>query len=345
MNATQDRFQRMTVARLRTIGREMGIAGLSGLRKAELVSTLTVFVNGCHIDALAMDHPRTVVRDGKVSPFDYPAYDGRTVTQAHSNICASKGHAYLTIDGKPSEMCPRCGEMDAPVQPGLITGVKVGDVVKYNGYAAEVITVDTDCIHVASIASHVTYGALKGDFSTDISAEMVEQFNRDCVALAYTSYATGNDSNRAARALARIRGIEADYTTIQGLRREIESNPMYAVLSDTSEIDSAEIAVDAFLSNALSILRTLAVKATAMEHTHHDKPNGDQWITIAKDLNTAVSNVEWSIRYAHEVAKHTCSTWEREVGLSGCAYGCKIYRCEKCGTEREIHNATYGCKG
>lgn len=112
MDATMTRLNSMTVAQLRIIGREMGIAGLSGLRKAELVTALTVFINGQHIDALKMNnpHPRTIVREGKVSPFDYPAVEYRTVTQAHADICDSKGHATYVKDGVDMGFCPRCGE-------------------------------------------------------------------------------------------------------------------------------------------------------------------------------------------------------------------------------------------
>lgn len=43
---------------------------------------------------------------------------------------------------------------------------------------------------------------------------------------------------------------------------------------------------------------------------------------------------------------HTCAHWQVEVGLSECAYGCKIYRCSQCGKGGAVlHNATYGCKG
>jgi hypothetical protein len=41
----------------------------------------------------------------------------------------------------------------------------------------------------------------------------------------------------------------------------------------------------------------------------------------------------------------------REIGMVGrykntedCGYGCKVYKCETCGEERVMHNATYGCK-
>jgi hypothetical protein len=40
---------------------------------------------------------------------DFPAVNGRPVTQAHANICAKYGHATHTVNGVVSNLCPRCG--------------------------------------------------------------------------------------------------------------------------------------------------------------------------------------------------------------------------------------------
>lgn len=48
----------------------------------------------------------------RVSALDYPALDGRGVTQAHARYCADHGHATHTVDGTPTGTCPRCGEVD-----------------------------------------------------------------------------------------------------------------------------------------------------------------------------------------------------------------------------------------
>lgn len=40
----------------------------------------------------------------------YPVVTGEVVTQAHADYCKSNGHATHTINGKPSTICPRCGE-------------------------------------------------------------------------------------------------------------------------------------------------------------------------------------------------------------------------------------------
>lgn len=44
-----------------------------------------------------------------VSALDYPAVDGRVVTQGHADYCATHGHAKYVKDGVPQGMCPRCG--------------------------------------------------------------------------------------------------------------------------------------------------------------------------------------------------------------------------------------------
>lgn len=40
---------------------------------------------------------------------DYPALEGRPVTQGHADHCATKGHATYTCDGVVGGTCPRCG--------------------------------------------------------------------------------------------------------------------------------------------------------------------------------------------------------------------------------------------
>ena len=42
---------------------------------------------------------------------------------------------------------------------------------------------------------------------------------------------------------------------------------------------------------------------------------------------------------------HDCRLSGDEVRLSGCRYGCKVFRCRVCGAEQEVHNPLYGCRG
>jgi hypothetical protein len=46
---------------------------------------------------------------------DFPALDGRPVTEAHVRDCRENGHAAHTVDGVPTGVCPRCGEVDAMI--------------------------------------------------------------------------------------------------------------------------------------------------------------------------------------------------------------------------------------
>jgi hypothetical protein len=105
-----------------------------------------------------------------------------------------------------------------------------------------------------------------------------------------------------------------------------------------------EKGIDAFLAELHTTLKDFMLRAEKHENAAYaddlfaENDTAEQWTTIAKDLTRALGNVQWSIDY-----RHTCS-FQREVGMSGCSYGCKIYRCETCGTDKEIHNATYGCR-
>lgn len=45
-----------------------------------------------------------------------PAIDGRPVMQGHADYCAAHGHMKWTRDGVVDAMCPRCGEIVAPVE-------------------------------------------------------------------------------------------------------------------------------------------------------------------------------------------------------------------------------------
>lgn len=55
-----------------------------------------------------------------VSPLDYPAMDGRTVTEAHNRHCAEIGHAGWTVgdleERRPQGTCPRCGVVTETTQ-------------------------------------------------------------------------------------------------------------------------------------------------------------------------------------------------------------------------------------
>lgn len=115
-----------------------------------------------------------------------------------------------------------------------------------------------------------------------------------------------------------------------------------AIITDHVEALTTQEPEDlkSFLAESLAALKPLAERATSTEAALWDADEWDaeKWTTVAKDLRTAVDNIKWMINYIH-----VCS-FQWEVGMSGCSYGCKIYRCETCGTDKEIHNATYGCR-
>lgn len=49
-----------------------------------------------------------------INPLDFPAADGRPVTEAHARYCADRGHAAHVINGVTSSICPRCGDERRP---------------------------------------------------------------------------------------------------------------------------------------------------------------------------------------------------------------------------------------
>lgn len=58
---------------------------------------------------------------------DFPALDGRPVTEAHAARCASQGHATHLVDGASSGVCPRCGEVSSA--PSDATDVSAFDLL------------------------------------------------------------------------------------------------------------------------------------------------------------------------------------------------------------------------
>lgn len=98
------------------------------------------------------------------------------------------------------------------------------------------------------------------------------------------------------------------------------------------------------LKEMIAAMKPLADKALAACEATSSGPVRDMHYQTYQDMTRAMGEMMRSLAYWDEVPEHVCS-FQREVGMSGCSYGCKIYRCEGCGEDREIHNATYGCKG
>lgn len=50
-----------------------------------------------------------------VSMMDFPALEGRPVTEAHMRVCRERGHASHQVAGESTStgVCPRCGEVTA----------------------------------------------------------------------------------------------------------------------------------------------------------------------------------------------------------------------------------------
>jgi hypothetical protein len=68
-----------------------------------------------------------------ISRTDFPALDGRAVTEAHDRICAERGHARHTRNGKDSGLCPRCGRLTLPALAALTLGLSFPGDKRPNG--------------------------------------------------------------------------------------------------------------------------------------------------------------------------------------------------------------------
>jgi hypothetical protein len=322
MNATTIRLNNMTVKALREIGRQIGMAGLSGCRKAELVSALTTWIDGCHIDAIRMNDARN--RKPAVALNDFPAVDYRPITEAHVKICADRGHASYVINNVDQGFCPRCGDF---------TPEYLAKAIEQEKALAEIEPFDSPIALCGDDTESVSTGIVIAPVEIQIPA-MVGPYGFTAHGNTYSV-----DYNRIHESMSRVPFAVAANEGTENGSKDV----------DFTEIVSAPKPLDivSFLTSAHATLTALAEQAKQAENDAWDRGDwiAEEWTTVAKDLASAVANAEWSLNYRASMSVHTCSTWERETGLSGCAYGCKIYTCEKCGTSREIHNATYGCKG
>jgi hypothetical protein len=120
-------------------------------------------------------------------------------------------------------------------------------------------------------------------------------------------------------------------------------SPFGKVVAETVEsspIDSLKIAIDA--------MEPMRAKAWNVFTRNRDAQTPDTVaIDVAyqvwEDFDKAISGMRQTLAMFNG---HDCDFWQTEIGLSNCRYGCKIYRCSKCGDdEKVLHNATYGCKG
>lgn len=106
-----DYLNTLTVKALREIAKRIGFRFISRYRKAELISMIAAEIDACHIEAIREDKIRTRQSAPKVSLIDFPAVDGRPVTQAHAKICRERGCSTYVKNGMDMGFCPRCGEV------------------------------------------------------------------------------------------------------------------------------------------------------------------------------------------------------------------------------------------
>jgi hypothetical protein len=76
-----------------------------------LVGLISAEIDACRTEAIREDKIRTRQSAPKISLIDFPAVDGRVVTEAHAKLCADKGCVSYVKNGIDMGWCPRCGEV------------------------------------------------------------------------------------------------------------------------------------------------------------------------------------------------------------------------------------------
>ncbi len=236
MNATMTRLNRLTVKVLREIAAQMGVKLLSRDTKPTIVGILFNHIESAHVVALMTNETYPASRQlTRVVPTDFPALTGEVVTEAHSKICKTRGHANYSKNGVQADFCPRCGDMlDLPE----VTKSEVSD-------------------------------------------------------------------------------------------------------SDEKAFDSLGT-----LQTLIASMAPLAKQAEKAFEASITGPVRDMHYQAYKDLTNAIEEMQRTLAFFDSAEEHNCDYHLIEVGMSGCQYGCKIYRCTKCESPEDVilHNPTYGCR-
>lgn len=156
-----DYLNTLTVKALREIAKRIGFRFISRYRKAQLIDIISAEIDACHTEAIREDKIRTRQSAPKVSLIDFPAVDGRVVTEAHAKICRDRGCSTYVKNGIDMGFCPRCGEVSTSEEQitdeEITSGVIVPDVeiipamLSEYGYSAHGNTyaIDYNRVHVS----------------------------------------------------------------------------------------------------------------------------------------------------------------------------------------------------
>lgn len=343
MNATQTRLNKMTVKALREIVREIGIKGLSGSRKAELVMALTVWIEGCHADALIadsmylpthkMDAALTALANAKqaeIEHFEAAQFyqDARDKAIAHRDAIEQDSiidEAYGWITRERGITIPAylaCRKAHA--RDGEIKVSGFWTCCEDNPVKAAVMDLNGQQAPQGVCAKDVRM--FPGEV-IEIDAEMVRS---ECT--------TCGETYLVNRRLTDSKEIEQAFTEFDAM-----------VISDSAK--TAEDAIDTVVSLARESIKALTpimqraetVFYAARDAQTPDEVRIDVAYQVFADTRKAIEEFQRTIAFITGTDAHTCH-YEREIAMSACQYGCKIYGCAKCDDTRVIHNATYGCR-
>lgn len=183
------------------------------------------------------------------------------------------------------------------------------------------------------------------DYPVPYGRPVTEAHVKICNEYGHVSYVVNNIDQGSCPRCGEVTTSEEQITKEEIDSEETVTNPVNVMrMSHSDPIDD----VIRFATEAIeALMPNLAATKLAFETLRDDESANPNHVDLAyqvySDTHRAIEEYRRTIAYASD--EHTCATWEREIGMSGCSYGCKIYGCEKCGESREVHNPIYGCRG
>lgn len=225
-----DYLNTLTVKALREIAKRIGFRFISRYRKAELISLISAEIDACHTEAIREDKIRTRQSAPKVSLIDFPAVDGRVVTEAHAKICRERGCSTYVKNGMDMGFCPRCGEVTTSEEQITDEEIVSGGIV--------IAPVE---LQIPAMLSEYGYSAHSNTYAVDYNRIHEEMQNRQATANVRMANSDPIDdvirfANEAIAAL--LPNLAATKLAFETLRDDESANPnhvdlAYQVYSDT----------------------------------------------------------------------------------------------------------------
>lgn len=325
MQTNAQYLSKLTVVQLKALAKAMGLKGYSHERKDMLVLMITMQLNILHGEAIEMD---AVMEEAYG-----PKCEERSITIPEYLACERKHieRGEIRVSGFwISERFMRT--MVVVFDNGLKQAVTPGEACYFTGDVMDMPSKGTDEVCATCGETYFIEG-------NDNSEELLARHNLDYTPSIVID--TAEFPMDHSQFISWYRRIGGDFEATKA----IEADHAEALEMDSARKESASHnfdSVDALrvMIRALTPFADMALKAS--EATAEGSVRDLHYQTYL-DMNRAADEMRRTLAFFDLDDEHTCS-FQYEVGMSGCSYGCKIYRCEGCGQDREMHNATYGCR-